>query len=557
MFISPLYYLFRVRFSRYMKYKLIIILSILYSLFGSIVYAESIYTQQMNYQDKIHNDINIKKLGLNIIDGTNVLIQSMVNEINTIYIITEDYDLNGLEIILPTGCTLDFQGGSLKNGSIVFNNTKLTGNVLLSSLSSLNGLPSEIEASWFNIRPCNKDNSNLLNQLIDLLPEKEVYTIKFESGVYKFESPIYIRSRINFIGKSYVHGSDYWVNDNRDECVFLFNHEEYGIISDNNTTGVNTFKNITFRAGNENSGGCNFISELGASSYNYNLLFEHCNFNGFKHKFGLRISDCWRSNINTCHFIGCGGAIGIIKGSTGENNDIMIFQCTIEECCVGIYGSGLLRNINIIGGTIEGIRSKNYKTTFPNEIKIPQYVLKKLSVKEQGEIRTAVLVTGTMIGVIEGVYFEANEGIDLFFSYESVVNIIGCTFNDTFLKAEPIINGFCNSLNIQGNIFYINKNREHSTFIIDANIKNLIFIGNDTHGLSYKNLVNKENISKYFMQDSNGKFYISNIIEEIKSGDKRPILNSKQIGYLYFDTILQKPIWWTGFKWVDANGKPI
>ena len=53
-----------------------------------------------------------------IVSGKNVLIQEMLAKSNTIYIIQYDYDLQGTEIILPKGCTLDFQGGSFRNGSI-------------------------------------------------------------------------------------------------------------------------------------------------------------------------------------------------------------------------------------------------------------------------------------------------------------------------------------------------------------------------------------------------------------------------------------------------------
>lgn len=34
----------------------------------------------------------------------------------------------------------------------------------------------------------------------------------------------------------------------------------------------------------------------------------------------------------------------------------------------------------------------------------------------------------------------------------------------------------------------------------------------------------------------------------------RPELNADDMGYLYFDTTLNKPIWWTGTDWVDATG---
>lgn len=53
----------------------------------------------------------------------NVLLQDMINTPNTKYIIQYDYDLQGETINIPENCVLDFQGGSLTNGTIVGNNT--------------------------------------------------------------------------------------------------------------------------------------------------------------------------------------------------------------------------------------------------------------------------------------------------------------------------------------------------------------------------------------------------------------------------------------------------
>lgn len=55
----------------------------------------------------------------------NLLTQDMINEANTIYEIRYDFDLNNKSIYIPEECTLDFKGGSLKNGVIYSNKTKI------------------------------------------------------------------------------------------------------------------------------------------------------------------------------------------------------------------------------------------------------------------------------------------------------------------------------------------------------------------------------------------------------------------------------------------------
>lgn len=58
----------------------------------------------------------------------NILTQSMLPYTNTIYIIKDDFDLNGATITIPANCVLDFQGGSLSNGTLVGNNTVIVNN---------------------------------------------------------------------------------------------------------------------------------------------------------------------------------------------------------------------------------------------------------------------------------------------------------------------------------------------------------------------------------------------------------------------------------------------
>lgn len=80
--------------------------------------------------NRIYNPVNFSGKGYkiirkNIVEGKNVLTQDMVNEPNTVYEIRYDFDLNEQEITIPEGCTLDFKGGSLKNGVIYSNKTKI------------------------------------------------------------------------------------------------------------------------------------------------------------------------------------------------------------------------------------------------------------------------------------------------------------------------------------------------------------------------------------------------------------------------------------------------
>lgn len=80
--------------------------------------------------NRIYNPVNFSGKGYkiirkNIVEGKNVLTQDMINETNTVYEIRYDFDLNNKSIYIPEECILDFKGGSLKNGVIYSNKTKI------------------------------------------------------------------------------------------------------------------------------------------------------------------------------------------------------------------------------------------------------------------------------------------------------------------------------------------------------------------------------------------------------------------------------------------------
>lgn len=62
-----------------------------------------------------------------ISNGKNLIYQDAINQSNTRYIIKYDFDLDGNSIELPNNCILDFQGGSIKNGTIKLNKAKIFG----------------------------------------------------------------------------------------------------------------------------------------------------------------------------------------------------------------------------------------------------------------------------------------------------------------------------------------------------------------------------------------------------------------------------------------------
>lgn len=94
-----------------------------------ITVAEIEGVGKLQFKDKAYNASSYSGLGRtylrkNMVNSKNVLTQAMFTNddgsvrSNTRYIIQYDYDLNGATINLPDNCVLDFQGGSLSNGSM-------------------------------------------------------------------------------------------------------------------------------------------------------------------------------------------------------------------------------------------------------------------------------------------------------------------------------------------------------------------------------------------------------------------------------------------------------
>lgn len=95
----------------------------------------------LKFADKKYNPANFSGLGRiylrkNLVeieqeDGTkvikNVLTQEMISNINTIYIIQYDYDLQEQTLVLPKGATLMFKGGSINNGVVQFDGGTIIG----------------------------------------------------------------------------------------------------------------------------------------------------------------------------------------------------------------------------------------------------------------------------------------------------------------------------------------------------------------------------------------------------------------------------------------------
>ena len=85
---------------------------------------------KISFADKTYNPAEYSGLGKiylrkNIVNGKNVLKQIHINKPNTAYVIRYDYNLNGATLDIPENSVLIFDGGSISNGTVNLNNTRI------------------------------------------------------------------------------------------------------------------------------------------------------------------------------------------------------------------------------------------------------------------------------------------------------------------------------------------------------------------------------------------------------------------------------------------------
>lgn len=123
-------------------------------------------------------------------------LQNKFNKPNTIYKVTKDLDLNHCVLTIPEGCTLQFDGGTISNGSLFGNFTKIiadSSTVIFSQQIHIEGSwdIADIydEWFWFDTDPSYISNNTIKN-ILALSNDSINNTIHFDaSRTYYFELP--------------------------------------------------------------------------------------------------------------------------------------------------------------------------------------------------------------------------------------------------------------------------------------------------------------------------------------------------------------------------------
>lgn len=243
---------------------------------------------------------NTNGLGYKVLHK-DIPIDEQVIATNTIYEVRYDFYLNG-SLNIPSGCVLKFDGGSINGGSVVFNKTKLVGDVkLYSSISgSLGGGIANID--WF-VDDSSSDVTDILNQLLSI-----VKRVEFCSRTYHVNGTINVPSGKQLIGNGCAISASGSVD------LFSIESNARGNIIENMTlyTSYSSSKaGAAIRLNSSNGGADHIYRDLYINEFAY----------------GIYASEVWWGNtVENVKCTACGHSF-VILGTGGQSINNTFIRC--------------------------------------------------------------------------------------------------------------------------------------------------------------------------------------------------------------------------------------
>lgn len=254
-------------------------------------------------------------------DGTFIYAVSLVSNIsdftktNHIYKIVDHIDLQGEILTMPANCTLDFQGGSFSNGTIIGSNTKIKAGLqkIFNTDITLSGtwIADSLSPEHFGIIGIDAtQDTTYIQKALDCCSAINIKTVKLQNKTYQISSSLLIQSNIKLEGAA----SRVW---NKGSATILSLAENVvGITVESTGVEINDLK-IT---GNTTNTGISFTNKSYYFSGNRIITAGL--------GIGFDIQSSWTYIFNLCRIEG--GTIGfkIQEGTSGTFNSCVAFSCT-------------------------------------------------------------------------------------------------------------------------------------------------------------------------------------------------------------------------------------
>lgn len=218
-------------------------------------------TDVLKFKDKVYNPLVYSGLGRkilrkNMVNGVNVLTQdmfykgeigSMAPNTNNIFVIQYDYDLNNSTIEIPENCVLQFDGGSLRNGTINLNDcyinaglNQIFNNIKLNNINTYNGDLEVIDNIYVKTLTANVFVNKKTNKLVPantIINRRYIYRVTGSSNSTTIDG-----SNV----KVSINGTTYTVASIKDgNYTFNYNYSSIiGIVTETGNMAVGTVESL-------------------------------------------------------------------------------------------------------------------------------------------------------------------------------------------------------------------------------------------------------------------------------------------------------------------------
>lgn len=242
--------------------------------------------------------------------------QSKFNKSNVIYKIVNDIDLGNAVLTIPTGCTLDFAGGSIINGELVGTDTKINS----SGFTKVFGTDTTLSGTWSDdslypeyfgaIGISAPQDTLCIQKALDCCVSTNIRSVRLQARTYRISGSLVIRTNCKLEGAT----SRVW--NNGSATILSLAENIVGITVESTGVEINDLK-IT---GDTTDTGISFTDRSYCFSGNRIITAGL--------GIGFDIQSSWTYIFNLCRIEG--GTVGfkIQEGTSGTFNSCVAFNCT-------------------------------------------------------------------------------------------------------------------------------------------------------------------------------------------------------------------------------------
>ena len=546
----------------------------------------------------------------NAIDILNV----MFSYSGVIYKVCTDIDLGGGELTIASNSTLDFQGGSFNNGTIIGNSTRLSGDIKLNTTLTFSGtyLLDTVDVDWFYTNR-GSDASPYIQAALDfakLIKASVTFGNKLTSGYIIGTT---LNCDVPIIGNNArLSSTTVGILNCKNECsienlyIDFYPYQGASGVTDNTVVAINI--------GGETSTYNHYINNVTIDGFYYGIVMTNAwnlrcsNLRIIRTRVGIQAyGKCVNNSIVNAN-IDCKGTNSICIAFNDENGHASstylsegwtISNSILTSAQYGIFGVNMSNTL--ISNCIIDLCSKN----------AIKFSLNSLNIRVLGNY-LACLANGTDVINFSGQNVLNNEDAGIIISNNTIksyytdsgscngINIGEGTYESIYILGNTIsnlggigivsLNGAITHINVSDNRFKINAGGYF--YVLNAVNK---YIANNNGIDNYVNsgvrLANKMVIvadapptsstktwnAGDICLNSNasagsiigwccatsgapGTWFPIGTIEQYaglrKQGTtaQRPNMNQNYVGATYFDTTLKKYICWNGTAWTNFDG---